>query len=269
MTDLPSAFSLTTEPFVRGPATQDLWLDDSRQEAVDRVVDAVQAHEHVLVEGEPGTGKSTVMRALKDRLSPVHHRCFYMAFVTLSPRDFNRQLCRVLGVEAKATPAALFDALQREVQQLHREHRVHPTLVIDEAHLMPDRTLAHLHVLANFHWDSEPLLSLILVGLPELHDRLKLGIHRSLLTRLSTRVSLQPATAEQTASYVRQRMAEAGARTDLFSTDGLHMLHELSGGLLRSIDILARASLRLAAEADVRLVDRHLVVRAYHTTPLA
>lgn len=112
------------------------------------------------------------------------------AFVTLFPRDFNRQLCRALGVEATATPVAVFDALQRQITQLHREHRLHPVIILDEAHLMSDGTLAHLRVWANFRWDSEPLMSLIHGGLPELHERLRLGIHRSLLTRLSTRISL-------------------------------------------------------------------------------
>lgn len=266
---LQSAFHLERRPFAKDVPCEHLWLDDTRTLAIDRMLDAVTCHKHVLVEGEPGCGKTTVLRALQSRLSPVHFRPVYVSHVTLGPRDFYRLLALALGVEAKATAAALFAAVQAEIQSLHREHRQHPVLVLDECHLMPDTTLGHLHVLANFGWDALPLLSLVLVGLPELHDRLRLGIHRSLLSRISLCVELKPTSPDQTAAYVRQRVAAAGGRAELFAPDALAVLHELTGGLLRSVDTVAEAALALAAERDLKLVDRELVVRAWHLTPLA
>lgn len=265
---LQAAFSLRYPPFA-APAPDELWLDDARKGAVERVVDAVSRHRHVLVKGESGTGKNCVLRAMRARLSPVHFRTVYVANVTLGLRDFYRQVCTALGIAPKGTPAGMFEAIQRDVESLHREHRVHPILVIDEAHLMPDSTLGHLHVLSNFDWDSQPLLSIVLVGLPELHDRLRLGIHRALLTRLSVCVEISPAAPDQTAAYVRQRLDAAGAKAELFAPDALVLLHELTGGVLRSIDVLADASLRLAAQQEVRLVDRTVVRRALQFTPLA
>ena len=266
---LQAAFSLQRSPFAPDPTADALWLDDARQAAIDRVVEAVSGHRHVLVKGEPGTGKSCVLRAMRDRLSPVHYRPVCIANVTLGQRDFYRQICGALGIPPKGTPAGLFEAIQRDVETLHREHRVHPVLVLDEAHLMPDRTLAHLHVLANFDWDARPLLSLVLVGLPELHDRLRLGIHCSLFTRMAAIVEIAPASPDQTAAYVRRRLDGAGARAELFAPDALVLLHELTGGVLRCIDILADASLRVAAAGEIRLVDRTVVRRALQLTPLA
>ena len=134
---------------------------------------------------------------------------------------------------------------------------------------MPDVTLGHLHLLANFQWDSEPLLSLIFVGLPELLERLRLGIHRSLLTRIHTKVEISPGSPELTSAYVRKRLVDAGSKSEVFTADGLGLLHELTGGLLRSVDVLAVAALRLATVEDKALVDRDLVRRALHHTPLA
>lgn len=264
-----TTFRLTRMPFAKGLSTDGLWLDDSRTRAVDALVAAADNREHSGVFGEPGVGKTTVLRALRDRLSPVHFSCHYLAFVTLSPRDFIRQLCLALQLEPKATIAALFNALQAEIVHRHREHRVHPVVVIDEAHLIPDRTLSQLHVLANFDWDSEPLVSFVLVGLPELHSRLKLGMHRSLLTRLSTKVELSPASPEQTTAYVRHRLTAAGGQAELFAPDALGLLHELTGGVFRSIDVLATEALRAAATRDVKLVDRALLLRAHQASPLA
>jgi len=264
-----AAFGLHRAPFGKDIDPDKLWMDPSRQEELDTILDVVTSHQNLLVTGEVGVGKTSVLRLLKSGLSPVHFRVFYLSHVTLGPRDFYRQLAMALGVEAKATAPALFAAIQREVHLLHREHRAHPVLVLDECQLMPDRTLGHLHVLCNFDWDSQPLMSLVLVGLPELHDRLRLGLHRSLLTRLAAKVELQPVTPDQTTAYIRHRVAQAGAKGELFAPDALAMIHELSGGVLRCIDVLAAASLRLAAARDIKLVDRDLVARAWHATPLA
>src|SRR5690606_32888101 len=107
------------------------------------------------------------------------------------------------------------------------------------------------------------------VGLPELHDRLRLSMHRSLLTRIHTKVELPAVASDMTAAYLRKRLVDAGARSEIFTGDGLTMLHELTGGLLRSVDVLAEAALRLAVAEDKSLVDRDLVRRALHHTPLA
>lgn len=265
MTDLTEI--TLARPFAKDRADDAQWNDADRDRAVDDLLSAVQRREHALVVGEPGVGKTVVVRALKNRL-PAHYRTTYVAHVTLGRRDFTRQVCVAMGVAPKGTPAALFEAVQRDVAQQAGDNRVHSVLVLDEAHLMPDTTLAHLHVLANFAWDSRPLLSLVLVGLPELHDRLRLSIHRSLLTRLSCKVELAAPSPEQTTHYVRARLQHAGVAHELFTPDGMAVLHELTGGLLRSVDVVADAALRLAARDGERLVDRGLVRRAWQGTPL-
>lgn len=266
---IQEALGLKHRPFDKEVPADVLWMDAGRTEALDRLADAVTHRHHCLVTGEPGVGKTCVLRALRHRLSPTHFRLHYIAHVTLGRRDFFRQICYALGIEPKATPAAMFEGIQRECIQTSAEHRAHCVLVLDEAQLMPDATMAHLHVLANFEWDSDPLLSLVFVGLPELYDRLRLGMHRSLLTRIHTRVDLSPGSPDLTTAYVRRRLADAGARTELFTADGLSVLHEETGGVLRSIDVLALAALRLAVNEDTKLIDRDVVRRALHHTPLA
>jgi len=162
----------------------------------------------------------------------------------------------------------MFEGIQRECQQMATDHRAHAVLDLDEAQLLPDSTMATLHILANFLWDQAPLLSLVFVGLPELYEKLQMGIHRSLLTRIHTRVELSPGSPEMTTAYVHRRLSDAGAKRELFTADGLSMLHEETGGLLRSIDVLALAALRLAVAEDATVIDRDVVRRALHHTPL-
>jgi len=261
-------FHLTREPFGKDVPDELIWMDQGRQHALDLLVDTVTHRRHALVLGEPGAGKTTVLRALKSKLSPAHFRLHYTAHVTLGRRDFYRQLCFAIGIEPKSTPAAMFEGIQRMCTQNTQDHRVHSVFVLDEAQLMPDVTLGHLHVLTNFAWDSQPLLSFVFVGLVELHDRLRMSMHRSLLTRIHTKVEITPGDPSMTKSYIQKRLADAGARDELFTADALGVIHEETGGLLRTVDVLAGAALRLAARDDKPRVDREIVRRALHHTPL-
>lgn len=265
--DTQEFFQLRRRPFDKTLPDEAIWLDPDRTDAIDRLVDAVHARQHALVLGEPGVGKNCVVRGLRARLSPVHFRLTYVAHVSLGRRDFYSQICMALGVECKLMPATLYTAIQNNLATLARE-RVHPVLLLDEAHLIPDSSLSTLHVLANFQWDAEPVVSIILIGLPELGERLKLGLHRSLLTRIGHKIEIAPATPEQTIAYVQKRVEDAGARVPLFAPDALTVLHDLTGGVLRCIDVLAEASLRLAAHQKKKLVDRSVVRAAFALTPL-
>ncbi|NOZ95619.1 MAG: AAA family ATPase [Acidobacteria bacterium] len=259
------AFGLAHQPFDKDIPVDLLWMDQGRQQALDRLVTTVQHHQHAIVLGESGVGKTCVQRALHEQLSPVHYRVQYVVHVTLGPRDFYRQLCYALGIEPKANPRR---HVRGHPARVHLCRHRAPRSQRAGARRGPDATLGHLHLLTNFRWDSEPLLSLVLVGLPELHDRMRLGVHRSLLTRIHTKVDITPGSPEMTAAYVRKRLEDAGAKNELFTADALAVLHELCGGLLRSIDVLALAALRLAAEKDLRLIDRDVVRQALHQTPL-
>lgn len=144
------------------------------------------------------------------------------------------------------------------MQQLG-EGRVHPVFLLDEAHLLHQDVLDHLHILANYEWDSRALLSLILVGLPEMHERMRLHKNRSLWSRIHTRLHLGEATPGDTAEYVGHRLERVGAKQDLFTSDALAMLHEASGGRLRDVDRLATDALKRAARRKLTKIDRELV----------
>lgn len=262
-------FSLKLAPFAKDLPTDELWLDPGRLSAIERLLDAVTARRHCLVRGESGVGKNCVVRALAKRLPETRFRHVYISNVTVGRRDFYRQLSLALGLEPRGTAAAVFEAVQREVRHGWSETRVHPVVVIDEAHLLNDATLSHLHILANFDLDSNPLLSLVLVGLPELHDRLKLGVHRSLLTRIGTMVDIAPTSPDHTAAYVRARMTSAGAPGEVFASDALTLLHEVTAGVPRVIDTIAGDALAVAAGTGERLITRGTIRKAFQQSVFA
>lgn len=251
-------FDLDIPPFDKDIDATHLWLPPSKQQTVDDVVDAVATRQWLLITGDSGGGKSSLLRAVRERLSHDGYRLTYCHNTTLGRRDFYRQICHALGLNPKATAAAVFFAITTHVTELTRE-RVQPVLLIDEAHLLQQELLDHLHILGNYEWDRAPLLTLILSGLPELEDRLMLRRNRCLYSRLHRRLRLTALEAGDTADYIRHRLERAGGERDYFTTDALGLLHEAAGGNLRDLDRIASAAMRAAARAGQRLVERDAV----------
>ena len=258
-------FGLDAEPFSKELDDKDLWLPPSKQALVDELVEAVEARASVVLTGEPGVGKTCVLRALRHALPADRFRLTYCHNATLGRRDFYRQLCLALGLSPSATAAAVFFAVSQHIEDLAKE-RLHPVFLLDEAHLLHQDTLDHLHILLNYEWDSKALLSLVLVGLSDFEDRLRLRRNRSLYSRLHHRLVIDPLTPEDTADYVRARLAKAGCQRDVFAADAVAIVHEATGGSLREIDRIASTSLRAAARKKRKTVERDVVARIIKAT---
>lgn len=252
-------FGLKDAPFSKEIPDADLWLPSSKTAVVEELVEALAQRASVSLVGEPGVGKTCVLRALRHRLA-TGFRLTYCHNATLGRRDFYRQLCLALGLKPSATAAAVFFSVTTNIEELGHE-RVHPVFLLDEAHLLHQDVIDHLHILLNYQWDSRALLSLVLVGLPELEDRLSRRHHRSLYSRLHTRLRIDPLTPEDTAEYLRVRLHRAGCERELFGSDAVAMLHEAASGAHRDIDRLATAALKEAARRKKKLVERDILAR--------
>lgn len=248
-------FGLREPPFAKDIADVDLWLPPSKKGLVEDLHQALEERSSVALTGDPGVGKTCVLRALRASIPLAGFRLTYCHNATLGRRDFYRQLCLALGLSPSATAAAVFWAVSQHVEELGRD-RLHPVFLLDEAHLLHQDTLDHLHILLNYEWDRAPLLSLVLVGLPELDDRLAMRRNRSLYSRLHRRLRIDALLPDDTAAYIRFRLARVGCERELFTSDAVAMLHEAALGSLREIDRIATAALRAAARRKKKLVER-------------
>lgn len=254
-------FALTSAPFSKEIDDGELWMPTSKAQLVDELCEALSARASVLLVGEPGVGKTCILRALRARLPHTGFRLTYCHNATLGRRDFYRQICLALGLAPSATAAAVFYAVTTHVQDLGGQ-KVHPVFLLDEAHLLHQDTLDHLHILLNYQWDSRALLSLVLIGLPELRDRLEMQRNRSLYSRLHHRLSIDGSAVDETREYIQFRLKRVGCERELFPSDAVAMLHEASHGSLRDLDRIATAAMRLAAQRKRKLVERNFVSRA-------
>jgi general secretion pathway protein A len=253
-------FGLREPPFSKEISDANLWLPPSKEELVDQLCAAIVARDSLMLTGDPGVGKTCVLRALRHRIPQAGFRLTYCHNVTLGRRDFYRQLCLALGLTASQTAGAVFYAVATNVQEVGRE-RIHPVFLLDEAHLLHQDTLDHLHILLNYEWDSRALLSLVLIGLPELKDRLELRRNRSLYSRLHHRLHIDSLTPDDTGAYVRMRLRAAGCDREVFASDAIAIIHEAALGAMRDIDRVATAALRDSARRKRKLVERDVIVR--------
>ena len=263
MRQVLTRFGLTRSPFTKELASTDLYEVEPHTDAVVRLKGAIEARASAVLIGESGVGKTCVLRGLDHALNPARFRVTYLHHANVSPRDFYRQLSVALGLEPKTQASAVFRQVQAHVEELATEHKIHPVLFLDEAQLLSVPMLEQLHLLLNFRMDSAAFLSVVLVGLPELRDRLARNLLGSLSTRLPTRVLLEPLDAAAVAGYLAHRMRIVGSSQPVFSEDAALGIREATGGVLRKVDVLAQHCLAvIASESKGALVDGSTVQRA-------
>ena len=142
-------FSLKSEPFSKEIDDSKLWLPDSKRSIVDELVACVHERKHATVTGDPGVGKTCVLRALRHALGTEQSiRLTYCHNVTLGRRDFYRHVCHALGIPYGCTAGDVFLSVSKHIEDLARERTI-PVLLVDEAHLLHQDTLDHLHILLN------------------------------------------------------------------------------------------------------------------------
>lgn len=255
-----SHFGFKEAPFSKEIPDAELWLPSSKLIIVDALIEALEERASVVLVGEPGVGKTCVLRALRHRIPAAGFKLTYCHNATLGRRDFYRQLCHAVGLAPAATSGSLFYALTRHVEDRAIE-RIHPVFLLDESHLLQQDTLDHLHILLNYCWDSRALLSLVLVGLPELRERLSLRRNRSLYSRIHHRLEVCALTPDDTTEYLRMRLSRAGVDRELFASDAVVLLHEATAGSMRDLDRLGGNALRETARKKRKLVERDVAAR--------
>jgi type II secretory pathway predicted ATPase ExeA len=256
-------FGLRERAFRKTPDPRYLYLSEVYEEALERLLYAVEERELALLTGEVGSGKTLLTRALIDN---VGEGCEVAMVLNprLSPRQFLRTLAAELGVaEPRFQGNELLEQIHDRLLAIEESGRT-ALLVVDEAHLIPGRpTFEEIRMLTNFQLDDRNLIAVVLVGQPELRERLRHHGLRALTQRIGSDCHLRPLVREETHAYVQHRLKVAGAQRPIFTREAVDRLHEASGGVPRVLNQLATDCLlealgRGASEVDAGVVGRVL-----------
>ncbi len=252
-------YGLREKPFSKTPDPRFLYLSRGHQEALARLQYAVEEREPALLTGEIGSGKTTISRALMDSLGDSYRFCFIYNPV-LTPFEFLKVVARGLGIE---NPAAMKDELLNQITgELYRWRNEMgcPVIVIDEAQMIPGREIFdEIRLLTNYQLDDRNLLSVIIMGQPELREKLADQIFEPLRQRIGIQFHLAPLDLEETMEYLDFRVRTAGGKPGLFSPEAIQMIFEISGGVPRKINAIATNALLVGYGKDAAWIDSNII----------
>ncbi len=205
----------------------------------------------VAVTGEIGAGKTTLLRAMLDKI-PAGVKTARIHNTNVTASELLEMVLADLGIEpyGKGKPQLLDLLNQVLVREAAKGHPV--VLIVDEAQNLSGVLLEEIRMLSNLETGKRKLLQIILVGQPELRDRLCDPSLEQLRQRITVNYHLPPLSPEETEAYVRHRLAVAGGNgKPSFSEDALDEIHKAAGGVPRRINVLCDAVL-LAGFVDER-----------------
>lgn len=255
MTALSDYYGFKLMPFGRSIPPKELFPGKGHQEIQGRLTFALQERLPALITGDVGVGKSTALRAFVHSLDRNIYPMAYLSNPYLNPVTLYAQILLALKVE----PAFSFGRLQVQLQQaltdLTRNGRF-LLLIVDEAHLLPPDIFDQLRFLLNADFDSASQLTLILLGQPNLAQKLTFAPYRPLQQRLAVRYQLLPFDLQETAAYVKHHLRLAGFQTQLFSDGFIADLFAHTKGGARHINNVCRAALLLGATENKQILDQ-------------
>ncbi|WP_370981447.1 AAA family ATPase [Agaribacterium sp. ZY112] len=229
-----AAFSIAVNP-------RYFYMSVQHKEALAHVLYGIQGGGFVLLSGEVGTGKTTVIRCLLQQLPPNTEVAFVLNPMA-NVEDMLGTICEELRIDIsdnQLSIKAMMDLIQKKLLRNHAAGK-RTVLLIDEAQLLSVDVLEQIRLLTNLETDTEKLLQIVLVGQPELDDLLAQPRLRQLSQRITARFKLTPLDLIATNHYIKHRLRVAGKQDErsIFSPALVKKIHNFSGGIPRLINIL-------------------------------
>ena len=257
-------FGLNEKPFSITPNPRYLYMSERHTEALAHLIYGIKdSGGFIQLTGEVGTGKTTLIRGLLQRL-PDSADIALVLNSQLSATEFLAAILEELGIdlpEQHDSLKALTDALNEFLLENYSKGR-RTILIVDEAQNFAVDVLEQIRLLTNLETAKHKLLQILLIGQPELRTTLARHDLRQLAQRITARYHLEALDQEDTDAYIQHRLKVAGAARPIFDKTACRELYRLSGGIPRIINVIADRALLGAFTAEEAQIDAALVRRA-------
>lgn len=254
MEELRHYYGFSTDPFPQNVPVRNLYPLPGLEPLEKRVLFAVHQKAVSVITGDVGAGKSTALRLIASKCHPSAYQLITIVGGNYSTIELYRQILMELGTRYYAYQVTIITQIIREAVLEIASRNVTPVLMIDEAHLLKRQVFMHLHTLAQFEYDSRPVMPILLCGQDLLIDHLMANTSRPLASRILGKSHLEAIKKEVMAEYLNHHLRLAGCRENLFSDEAVFAIQQNSGGLLRKANSLAKAALLAASMDQVRQV---------------
>jgi general secretion pathway protein A len=259
-------YGLRELPFALTPDPRFIYFTPSHTEVMANLHYGIESGKGlIVVTGEVGTGKTTILRWMMQRLD----RTVLVAYIfnpRLSVSEFYQHVATLLDVQRWQTKSELLLELGRALESRH-SRGLRTVLIIDEAQGLSSHVLEEIRLLSNFESDTAKQLQIVLTGQPELREVLNRAELRQLKQRIALRCVIKPLpNVEETDRYITSRLLVAGAeRTDLFSPGAIDYIYRCSEGIPRNINNLCDNALLTGYAAGETTISRSTIEEVAET----
>ena len=258
-------YGLKEEPFNITPDPRFLYWSQKHQEAFRHLVYGVQSNKGLAVlTGEPGTGKTAILRAVTEHLSEQYPG-IHIAFLVNSKINVQDLFCLIFdefGLEANEDSKSMYLIKLKNFLIQNHHNNQKSILILDEAQNFHAALLEEIRLLSNMETAGEKLLHIFLVGQPQLLENVKTPSLGQLKQRLGIMYNLLPLNRLETELYIHKRLSVAGAHeVDIFRNDALDEIFTCAKGFPRLINIICDNALLFGCSTNTYHIGRDIIRR--------
>jgi len=255
-----SFYGLKEKPFNLTPDPDYLYMSPGHENAYSHLEYAIQESKgFVVVTGEVGSGKTTLINYLLRKIpQTIHIGIINNTFI--QPQELLRMICHEFNLqyEDSEKTALLTRFYNYLLEQYSKRERV--ILIIDEAQNLPERSLEEIRMLSNLESEKHHLIQMILVGQPQLKEKLQRKRLEQFVQRVTVYCHLNALDERQVEEYIRHRLTVAGAdNLDLFDPEAIAAVYKYSLGIPRLINTICDSAFVYGYADDIKVIGRDLI----------
>lgn len=255
-------YGLSYDPFLRSAETKEYFKTRDFNEALSRLEFLKTTRGFGLITGEPGTGKSFLLRCFVSSLNSNLFKTVYIPISTLTVMDFYRAICNGLGIIPAHKKVDMFKQIQESIHTYYHSKNITPVIIVDEAQFLKNSVLDDLRIIFNFEIDSRDYAILILSGQTSLITQLNRQAHEALRQRIVVNYYLRGLTKDETKEYIKSRLSLGGCHEPIFTDDAYELLYSGTNGSIRTLNSLVRMCLISGANEKLKSIDSEIVFSA-------
>lgn len=261
-------YGLEFNPFIKN--SKEILVETSDyKEVVYRLNYLLSVKGFGVLTGQPGLGKTTTLRNWVETLNQSAYKVVYISMSTLTVMEFYRQLAAELGIEPYFRKVDNFKAIQAAITRYEKEKKMTLVVILDEAQYLKHGLLNDLKLLFNFEMDSKDRAVVLLVGLPQLNNTLRLNSHEPLRQRISMNYAIEPLNKEETRRYIEEKLKAAGSYQEVFEKNAIETIINASNGIPRMINKICNNCLIIGNNKNKNIIDADIVMDSVNDMELS
>ncbi len=248
-------YGLNEKPFSKTPDPRYLYKSRQHEEALERILFAIQEKELAVLTGDIGSGKTTISRTAMDSLDDSS-MVVNIINPRLSPTQFLKTIAKRLGIQdIKYFKQDIIEQMSEKIAELYEKH-INPVVFVDEAQLIPSKdTIDEIRLLTNYQLDNMNLITIILIGQTEFRERLQAKHYNAFRQRIGMSYHLGSLSMEDTEKYINFRLRVAGRSEPLFTLSAIKVIYQYSNGIPRTINTICNNALLYGYGEEMSTID--------------